>query len=264
MGTPRFSGFQAELGLNEPLYVQYGRYTLNLLRGDMGRSMSKSAPVATLIRQQIPATVQLAVAGLGCSLLLGLVLGVLSAKYHRTWVDTTGMFVALAGVSMPSFWLGLLLIIAFAVHLKWVPIVGTGGIGRLILPAVALGFGSAGMVARLVRSGMLEVLRQDYVLTARAKGLRERVVLYRHALKNALIPVVTVVGVQFGRLLAGAVVIESVFGREGLGRMLVDAIRVHDIPLVQGIVLITSVSYVAVNLLVDLSYSLLDPRINYQ
>ncbi len=260
----RVESLREELGLNDPLLVQYGRYTSRLLRGDLGRSMSKSVPVATLIRQQMPATVELATASLGCSLLLGLALGVLSAKHHRTWVDTTGMFVALAGVSMPSFWLGLLLIIAFAVHLKWVPIVGTGGIGRLILPAVALGLGSAGMVARLVRSGMLEVLKQDYITTARAKGLHERVVLYRHALKNALIPVVTVVGVQFGRLLSGAVVVESVFGREGLGRMLVDAIKVHDIPLVQGIVLVTSVSYVIVNLLVDLSYSLLDPRINYR
>jgi len=255
---------RAELGLNAPLGVQYIRYIFNLSHGDMGRSMSKSVPVATLVRQLMPATVQLAVAGLVCALLIGVVLGVLSAKYHRTWIDTVGMFVALAGVSMPGFWLGLLLIIVFAVHLRLVPIVGTGGIGRLILPAAALGFRSAGMIARLVRSSMLGVLEQDYVRTARAKGLRESVVLYRHALKNALIPVVTMVGLQFGRLLAGAVVIESVFGREGMGRMLIDAIKLHDIPLVQGIALITSVSYVIINLLVDLSYSLLDPRISYK
>jgi len=255
---------RTELGLDEPLHVQYIRYISNLSHGDMGRSMSKSVPVATLVRQLMPATVQLAVAGLGCALLMGVVLGVLSAKYHRTWIDTGGMFVALAGVSMPDFWLGLLLIIAFAVNLKLVPIVGTGGIRRLVLPAAALGFRSAGMIARLVRSSMLDVLKQDYVCAARAKGLRESVVLYRHALKNALIPVVTMVGLQFGRLLAGAVVIETVFGREGIGRMLVDAIKLHDIPLVQGIVLITSISYVIVNLLVDLSYSLLDPRISYK
>ncbi len=174
------------------------------------------------------------------------------------------MISALGGVSIPGFWLGLLLILIFSVQLRWVPITGTGGLGRLILPAIALGFHSAGMVARLVRSSMLEVLSQDYIRTARAKGQREILVLYHHALKNALIPVVTVVGLQFGRLLSGSVIIETVFGREGIGGLLVEAIMVHDIPLVQGIVLITASTYVFVNLLVDLSYGFLDPKVRYQ
>ena len=253
-----------ELGLNDPLYVQYGRYLANIAQGDFGRSMSKSAPVATLIRQQMPATVQLAVAGLGCALAIGIILGIVSATHHQTWVDTVAMVLALSGVSMPEFWFGLLLILTFAVHLHWVPIIGTGGLGRLILPAIALGFYSAGMVARLVRSSMLEVLNQDYVRTARAKGQKEWLVLYRHTLKNAMIPIVTIVGLQFGRLLAGSVIIETVFGREGIGRLLVDAILVHDIPLVQGIVLVTAVGYVMANILVDFSYALLDPRVSYQ
>jgi len=260
----RAKALREELGLNYPLYVQYGRHLANIARGDFGRSMSKSAPVATLIRQQMPATVQLAVAGLGCALAIGIILGIVSATHHQTWIDTVAMVLALSGVSMPEFWFGLLLILAFAVHLQWVPIIGTGGLGRLILPAVALGFYSAGMVARLVRSSMLEVLNQDYVRTARAKGQRELLVLYRHALKNAMIPVVTIVGLQFGRLLAGSVIIETVFGREGIGRLLVEAILVHDIPLVQGIVLVTAVGYVIANLLVDFSYALLDPRVSYR
>ncbi len=260
----RAEALREELGLNDPLYVQYGRYIGNIAQGDLGRSMSKGVPVGTLIRQQMPATVELAVAGLGCALLIGILLGVISATHHQSWVDTTAMVLALGGVSIPGFWFGLLLILAFSVHLKWVPIIGTGGLGRLILPAVALGFHSAGMVARLVRSSMLEVLSQDYVRTARAKGQRESLVLYRHALKNALIPVVTVVGLQFGRLLAGSVIIETVFGREGIGRLLIEAIMVHDIPLVQGIVLVTALGYVIVNLLVDLSYALLDPRVSYR
>jgi len=260
----RCAVLREELGLNDPLYVQYSRYIIDLIHGDLGRSMSKSAPVSSLIRQQMPATIQLAFAGLSWALICGLVLGVLTAKYHRTWLDTSGMIIALAGVSIPSFWLGLLLIVGFSIHLKWVPIVGTGGFARLVLPAVALGFRSVGLIARLVRSSMLEVLNQDYIKTAQAKGLSETVVLYRHALKNALIPVVTMVGMQFGRLLSGAVIIETVFGREGVGRLLVEAIQVHDIPLVQGIVLVTSISYVVVNLIVDFSYTFLDPKVTYQ
>lgn len=260
----RAETLRKELGLNDPLYIQYGRYLGNIAQGNLGRSMSKGKPVALLIREQMPATVELAFAGLGCALAIGFFFGVISATHHGTWIDTTGMIMALAGVSVPSFWFGMILILVFSVHLKLVPIIGTGGFGRLILPALALGFYSAGTVARLVRSSMLEVLNQDYIRTARAKGQREWLVLYSHALRNALIPVVTVVGLQFGRLLSGSVIIETVFGREGIGSLLIHAISVHDIPLVQGIVLITSISYVFVNLLVDVSYGFLDPRISYQ
>jgi peptide/nickel transport system permease protein len=255
---------RAELGLDDPIQVQYVRYIGGVLRGDLGRSMSKRRPVADLIRDQLPATIELALAGLGCAVVLGVFLGVVSATHHRTWVDTGGMLVALTGVSVPSFWLGLILILVFSVQLKLIPILAVGrGLVRLILPAIALGFRSAAMIARLVRSSMLEVLRQEYVSTARAKGLRESAVIYRHALKNALIPVVTLLGLQFGRLMAGSVVIENVFGREGIGSLLVEAIRVQDIPLVQGVVLVTGAIYVMVNLAVDLSYSFLDPRVRY-
>ena len=260
----RAESLRQELGLNDPLPVQYGRYLVNLTQGNLGRSMSKGESVFKLIRQQLPATVELAVAGLGCALVIGIFFGVISATNHRTWIDTSGMILALAGVSIPGFWLGLLLILVFSVHLKLVPIIGTGGIGRLILPAIALGLYSAGVVARLIRSSMLEVLSQDYIRTARAKGQREWLVLYSHALRNALIPVVTVVGLQFGRLLSGSVIIETVFGREGIGNLLVEGILARDIPLVQGIVLVTAFSYVLVNLMVDLSYGFLDPRVSYQ
>ncbi|TVQ28548.1 MAG: ABC transporter permease [Spirochaetaceae bacterium] len=260
----RANALREELGLNDPLPVQYVRYIGNALRLDLGRSMSKRRPVNELIAEQIPATVELAIAGMGCALLLGLVLGVVAATHRGRWLDTGAMAVSLLGVSMPSFWLGLILILVFSVQLRWVPILGVGGgLIRLILPAIALGFRSAAMIARLVRSSVLEVLRQDYVATARAKGLAERVVVYRHALRNALIPVVTVMGLQFGRLLAGSVVIENVFGREGVGTLLVQAIQVQDIPVVQGVVLVTGVAYVVVNLLVDLSYTLLDPRVRF-
>ena len=223
------------------------------------------AELAFLIKARpdvVDDTVAEALGELGC---VGVFLGVVSATHHRTWVDTGGMLVALTGVSMPSFWLGLILILVFSVQLKLVPILAVGrGLVRLILPAIALGFRSAAMIARLVRSSMLEVLRQEYVSTARAKGLRESAVVYRHALKNALIPVVTLLGLQFGRLMAGSVVIENVFGREGIGSLLVEAIRVQDIPLVQGVVLVTGGIYVLVNLAVDLSYSFLDPRVRFE
>ncbi|MAG12968.1 MAG: glutathione ABC transporter permease GsiC [Spirochaetales bacterium] len=258
----RVKVLREEMGLDDPLYVQYGRFISKMIRGDLGRSMSKRRPVAQLIRDQLPATVSLAVAGLGCALVLGILLGVLAATHQGRWLDTGGMIAALLGVSVPSFWLGLILILFFSVKLKLIPILGGGsGLVRLILPAIALGLRSAAMIARLVRSSLLEVLRQEYISTARAKGLSERVVIYGHGLKNALIPVVTVVGLQFGRLLAGSVVIENVFGREGIGSLLVHAIQVQDIPVVQGVVLVTGLIYILVNVLVDMSYVVLDPRV---
>ena len=260
----RAEALREELGLNDPLAVQYVRYVGDAVRLDLGRSMSKRRPVHELIIEQLPATIELAVAGMGCALIIGVVLGVLAATHRGGWLDTGSMFVSLLGVSMPSFWFGLILILVFSVQLRWVPILGIGGgLIRLILPAIALGFRSAAMIARLVRSSVLEVLRQDYIATARAKGLREGAVVYKHALRNALIPVVTLMGLQFGRLLAGSVVIENVFGREGIGTLLVGAIQVQDIPVVQGVVLVTGFAYVLVNLLVDLSYTVLDPRVRF-
>lgn len=252
---------RAELGLDDPLWVQYVRYWRNLARGDLGRSMSMDVPVAQALWAQFPATLQLTVAGMGCAVVLGMLLGVLAAVRHHTWWDTATMTVALAGVSIPSFWLGLLLILAFAVHLNWFPITGQGGWERLVLPAIAVGLRAAGLLARLTRSSVLEVLRDDYVTTARAKGAPERRVIFHHVLRNALIPVVTVAGLQFGQLMSGAVIIESVFAREGLGRLIVHGIMQRDILLVQGAALFLATTYVLVNLAVDLSYAVLDPRI---
>jgi ABC-type dipeptide/oligopeptide/nickel transport system permease component len=250
-----------ELGLDDPLWLQYARYWRRLLVGDLGRSMSMDVPVTQALLAQFPATLQLTVAGLGAAVVVGVLLGVLSAVRHGTWWDTAIMTAVLAGVSVPSFWLGLLLILVFAVHLDWVPITGQGGWERLVLPAAAVGLRAAGLIARLTRSSVLEALREDYVVTARAKGVTERAVTFRHALRNALIPVVTVVGLQFGQLMSGAVIVESVFAREGLGRLIVHGIMQRDILLVQGAALLLATTYVIVNLAVDMAYAYVDPRI---
>jgi ABC-type dipeptide/oligopeptide/nickel transport system permease component len=252
---------RAELGLDDPLWQQYIRYWRNLFRGDLGRSMSMNVPVAHALAAQFPATLHLTIAGLGCAVVAGVLLGVLAAVRHRTWWDTATMAVSLSGVSVPSFWLGLLLILVFAVHLNWFPITGQGGWERLVLPALAVGARAAGLIARLTRSSVLEVLRDDYVTTARSKGLGERRVVFHHALRNAMIPIITVVGLQFGQLMSGAVIIESVFAREGLGRLIIHGIMQRDILLVQGSALLLATTYVAVNLLVDLAYAVADPRI---
>jgi peptide/nickel transport system permease protein len=252
-----------QLGLNDPLPVQYWRFLSHALQGDLGRSWRSNEPVTKVILEQLPATLQLTVTGLGLAILLGVLLGLLAAVHQNSPIDNASMVVALIGVSMPSFWLGLLLIFVFSVRLGWIPITGYGGGERLILPAFTLGLQASAIIARLVRSSVLETLSQDYVVTARAKGLAERMVLLRHALRNALIPVVTVVGLQFGGLLGGAVVIESVFSRQGIGRVAVVAISGKDFPLVQGVVLFVATVYVLVNLVIDLLYAWLDPRIRY-
>jgi peptide/nickel transport system permease protein len=216
-----------------------------------------------MIRSQLGSTLQLTFAGIFTAILIGVPLGIVAAVRHNSWLDTASMGIALLGVSMPSFWLGLLLIFLFAVKLNWVPVVGGTGLRGLALPALTLGFGAAAIIARLVRSSMLEVLRQEYIVTARAKGLASHLVILRHGLKNALIPVVTIIGLQFGALLGGAVVIETVFARRGIGRMAIDAVLAKDFPVIQGTVLFASLVYVSVNLAVDLLYSVLDPRIRY-
>jgi ABC-type dipeptide/oligopeptide/nickel transport system permease component len=215
------------------------------------------------IMDNLPATLELALAGLLIAGVLGISLGVLAAIKQYSWVDAGSMLIALIGVSMPSFWLGLLFIFALSLKVHLFPATGGGDLKHLVLPAVTLGLGASAIIARLTRSSMLEVMRHEYVTTARAKGIRESRVIIRHALKNALIPVVTIFGLQFGQLLAGTVVIETVFGRPGIGRLIVDAILNKDFPLVQGIVLVVAISYVVVNLIVDLLYAFLDPRIRY-
>ncbi|MGQ0550565.1 MAG: nickel ABC transporter permease [Armatimonadota bacterium] len=252
-----------QLGLDDPIPVQYWRFLRGALRGDLGRSILENQPVARMIWQVLPSTIELTLAGLGIAIVLGFILGVTAAVRQNSWVDNASMVVALWGVSMPSFWMGLLLIFLFSLKLGWLPATGQGGLERLLMPAFTLGYVASAVIARLVRSSMLEVLRQDYVRTARAKGLANRLVIYRHALKNALIPVVTVLGLQFGALLGGAVVIETVFSRPGIGRLAVTSILSKDFQVTQGTVLMSAVFYTLVNIAVDFSYAILDPRIRY-
>jgi ABC-type dipeptide/oligopeptide/nickel transport system permease component len=253
-----------QMGLDDPIPVQYAKYISRAVRGDLGASIYSKRPVTDMILEQAPSTIQLALAAMVVAVVVGLTLGTLAALKRNTWIDSGSMLVALFGVSMPSFWLGLLLIYVFGLRLGWFPITGEGGWRRLVLPAVALGMDFSAVSARLVRGNLLEVLRQDYVLTARAKGLRERTVVVRHALRNAMIPVLTIVGLQLGVLLGGAVVVETVFARQGIGRLAITAILSKDFPLVQGIVLVAAVVYVLLNLLVDLAYAFFDPRIRYE
>jgi ABC-type dipeptide/oligopeptide/nickel transport system permease component len=252
-----------QLGLDAPLYVQYGRFLANALRGDLGRSIFTNRPVVQTILEQLPHTVQLAVAAMMVAVIVGTALGIAAALHRNTWVDSLCVTLAVAGASTPIFWSGLLLILLFSSLLHWLPATGQGSLKHLIMPALALGLASSGSIARLVRSTMLEVLGQQYITAARSKGLGERAVVLRHALKNAFIPVITLMGLQFGYLLGGAVVTETVFSRQGLGRLVVDAILWKDFPIVQGTVLLAAGVYTLVNLLIDISYAVIDPRIRY-
>lgn len=252
-----------EMGLDRPLHVQFLSYMGNILRGDFGRSLQNNRPVLDEIMTRLPSTVELTLAALGIGVVLGVSLGVISALHHNTWIDNLAMIVALIGVSMPIFWLSLLLIFVFSVQLNWFPAIGQGGVERLVLPAFALGLLSASTLARLVRSSMLDAMSQDYVRTARAKGLHENAIVWRHALRNALIPVVTVLGLQFGQLLGGAVLTETIFARRGLGKLYVDAILSKDFTTVQAMTLLIATTYVLINIVVDLVYARLDPRIQY-
>jgi ABC-type dipeptide/oligopeptide/nickel transport system permease component len=264
--TPeQYENMRRTLGLDKPLWVQFGNYLWKTMQGDLGTSFRSKAPVANMLLDNIPYTFQLAIAGLGVSLVLGLALGIIAGIKNGTWIDGATMTLAVAGVSIPSFWLGLMLLLVFALHLRWLPAVGPPlEFKSVILPAIALGFGSSASVARLMRSSLVQVMHEEYVRTARAKGLRERTVIARHAIRNALFPVVTIVGLQFGFLLSGATVIEIVFARPGLGKLAVNAILEKDFPVIQGTILFTAIVYVAANLLVDLSYAWLDPRIHYE
>jgi ABC-type dipeptide/oligopeptide/nickel transport system permease component len=254
---------RSQLGLDLPLHIQYVRYLNGLLHGDMGSSLFTYRPVTEIIRQNVGATLELAFSAMLLSLVVGIPLGILAAVFKDSWIDHLAMTLAVVGVSAPGFWTALLMILLFSVVLQLLPSGGHGTLKHLIMPTLVLGLSGAAVMARLTRSSMLEVLRQEYVVTARAKGGSELYVLVRHALKNGLIPIVTVAGLQFGFLLGGTVVTETVFARPGLGRTAVEAILYKDIPVVQGIVLFVAVIYMLVNLLVDLCYALLDPRIRY-
>jgi peptide/nickel transport system permease protein len=254
---------RAQLHLDEPILKQYGRFVANALRGDLGTSIRSRRAVATEIGENVGSTAQLALASMAVAVAIGVPLGLMAALLRNSWFDAGSMIVALLGVSMPSFWLGLLMIVAFSLHLGWFPATGGGDLWHLVLPSVTLGMIASAIIARLTRSSMLEVLGQDYVRTARAKGLAWWGVVVRHALKNALIPVITIFGLQFGNLLAGAVIVETVFSRPGLGRLIVGGILAKDFPLVQGTVLFVATAYVLINVLVDIAYAFVDPRIRF-
>ena len=251
------------MGLNDPLYVQYFRFIGGALTGDLGNSVRLREPVLDLILERLGSTIALALGGIAIAVFIGMSTGVLAALKQGSWVDTASMVLAYVGVSLPLFWLGLLLILVFSFWLGWFPPAGATGFRSLVLPSVTLGLVSAGVISRLTRSSLVEVLVEDYMRTARSKGLPKRLVYLRHALRNALLPVLTIVGLQFGAMLSGTVVTETVFSRPGLGRLVVSAILWQDYPLVQGIVLFMATIYVVVNLLVDISYAWLDPRIRY-
>ncbi len=259
------------LGLDQPFAVQYARFVGSLLRGDFGRSIRTGRPVREEIGSRFPYTFELALTSLVLSISIGVAAGVAAAVRPNSVYDYGATLGALAGISTPTFWLGLLLMLAFSYYLGWLPASGRGGplwtlagIRSMAMPAVALGAPSAAIIARLTRSSLLEVLRQDYIRTARAKGLIHRIVIARHALRNALIPVVTVAGLRLGGLLGGAVITEQVFAWPGIGALIVTAIATRDYPIVQGAMLTTALVFVTVNLAVDLLYALIDPRIRYQ
>jgi peptide/nickel transport system permease protein len=272
------------LGLDRPLVVQLARYVGNLVRGDLGESIFRGEPVITAIASRLPATIEVTVVALGFAVLVGLLLGVLAAVKRGSAIDVMSMLFAQLGVSMPVFWLGILLMLWFAVQLNWLPAVGRGdplvsatgaaltgrpgalldSLRHLALPALTLGLYSAAIMSRLVRASMLETLTQDFVRTALAKGLPGWLLVFKHALSNALLPVVSVIGLRFGELLGGAVLTESIFGWPGLGQLAVTAISQRDFPLVQGIVLVFAFMFAIVNLLVDLANAVLDPRVRLE
>ncbi len=251
----------AALGLDQPLYKQFAAYLGGLLRGELGDSLFYRRPVADLLLERLAPTLQLAVAALGFAVCVALPLGILAALRANSIWDRLAMGVSLAGVSIPNFWLGPLLMLLFAVQLGWLPVSGRDAPGALMLPALTLGSGLAAILARLLRSSLLEILGQDYIRTARAKGLAPPRTVLRHALANALLPLITVLGLQLGVVLGGAVIVETVFSWPGLGSLTVEAIQRRDYPLVQGCVLIIAVSYVVVNSATDWVYTLIDPRV---
>lgn len=262
--TPeRLEAIRQSMGLDRPLGVQYLDFLGGIVRGNLGRSLFSRLPVLSEILIRVPSSAQLAVAAFLLAVALGLALGIVSALWRSTWLDAGAMLFAILGVSMPIFWLASMLIFVFALTLGWFPATGMGGWNRLVLPALALGLISSATLARLVRSSVLDILSQPFVTTARSKGLAEITVLVRHVLKNAFIPVITVMGLQFGTLLSGAVITETVFARPGVGKLLIEAILNKDFPLVQGVVLFIALVYVLINLVVDISYAFLDPRIRF-
>ena len=252
------------LGLDQPLLAQYKSFLSGIARGDLGTSFRYNTPVTSQIREKLPNTAKLAVAAMVLAIVFAIPLGILAAVFRGTIVDYSAMTVALVGISMPNFWLGPLLAILFAVRLGWLPVSGTGSIWHLVLPAVTLGAALSAILARMTRASLLEELRELYVLAARARGVSRTRAVLGHAFRNSLIPIVTIIGLQFGAVLTGTIITETIFAWPGLGRLLIQAINFRDYPLVQGCILFISVTYVAMNLLTDLAYGFLDPRIRFE
>jgi peptide/nickel transport system permease protein len=271
------AALRARLGLDDPLPAQYGRFLSDAVRGHLGQSLRTGRPVTTELSEKLGATVLLAITAMAVALVVSVPLGVIAAVRAGTWVDNVAMALALVGVSMPNFWLGPLLALLFGVHLGWLPISGRGPsaeflIGSvprvppeyLVLPALTLGLALAAILARMTRASLVEELKELYVRAARARGLSTRRTVWRHALRNGLIPIITIVGLQFGAVLTGTIITETIFAWPGLGRLLIQSIQFRDYPMVQGCILLIAVTYVAVNLLTDLAYGLADPRIRYE
>nr|PZN39587.1 MAG: peptide ABC transporter [Bacillota bacterium] len=258
------AGLGGQLGLDRPWYVQYGEFVFRAIQGDFGVSFRGERPVLPQVLERFQVTLQVTAASLTLAALCGIPLGVLAAVRRHTWVDYLLTVLALLGVSMPSFWFGILLMHLFALKLRWLPPSGAETWRHLILPSVTIAVASIAFIARMTRSALIEELQEDYVRTARAKGLRERTVIFRHALRNAFIPVLTTLGLQFGSLLSGAVIVETVFSLPGLGRLAAEAIKARDLPVIQGAVLWAALVFGIVNLIVDLGYAALDPRIRYE
>jgi peptide/nickel transport system permease protein len=255
--------FRKELRLDDPLPLRYGRWLLGAIRGDLGKSYRSGKPIMKELGQRLPATLMLAGASLALAVFIGISLGIMAAVWRGSLLDGLGRLLALLGAVVPSYVLALLLILVFAVKLHWLPAIGYGNPKHLVLPAIALAAGVSAPLMRLTRASLLEVLQQDYVRTARAKGLSERAVILGHALKNALLPVVTVLGVRLGHLLGGAVIVETIFGWPGVGKYAVDAIFLRDYPVIQGFVLYMAVIFLVVNLAVDVAYRWVDPRLHF-
>lgn len=253
-----------ELGLNKPLHIQYITYMKGLLKGDLGTSLKTKKPVLEEIGNRFIPTFTLTLFSIFWSVVFGLLIGIMSAVNRGKWQDYTGMFAAVSGISLPSFWLGLMFVQIFAVKLGWLPTGGYGTLKHYILPSMTLGAGVAAVIARFARSAVMDILKEDYVRTARAKGLMQKVVIWTHVFRNALIPIVTMVGLQFGFLLGGSVVIETVFSWPGMGSLLIDSVAFRDYPMIQSEILIFSLQFIIINLIVDLLYAVLNPEISYR
>jgi peptide/nickel transport system permease protein len=251
------------LGLNRPLAVQYRTFMFDLAAGDLGRSLYERSSVTEIVRARFPATLELALCAMIAAIAISFPLAVLAAVRRGGWIDRSALTFSLFGLSMPNFWLGPLLMIIFSIQLGWTPVSGRGGLGHLVLPAFTLGLGMAAILIRILRASLLRAMNEEYVQTARAKGLSEQRVWLKHTLRNALLSVITIMSLQFGSLLTGSLITETIFSWPGIGRLTVQAIQTRDYPLVQGCVLVIAVSYILVNFLTDLAYRLVDPRITY-